>query len=99
MIPSRSIYQEKLEGAIERIMFNNDWTQDQLAARLGTSRLSVNQLVKGKRRITPEMAVRLEAVSDLEAEGWMRLQMLVDLHDVRTRGFASRAEKLPLDSR
>ncbi len=54
-------------------------TQDQLATALGVSRLSVNQLVGGKRNVTAEMALRLARVLSTTPDFWLNLQRDVDL--------------------
>jgi antitoxin HigA-1 len=56
-----------------------DVTQESLAAALRVTRYSVNQLVNGKRNITPEMAVRLGKVLGTSPEFWLNLQMKADL--------------------
>lgn len=68
-------------------------TQDALAAALDVSRVTVNQILNGRRSITPDMAVRLEYVLGTSAEFWLRAQMRFDLHTART---ASAREALGL---
>jgi addiction module HigA family antidote len=68
-----------------RVLGDMDITQDQLAEALGVSRFTVNQIINGRRAVTPEMALRLERVLDTSAEMWLNLQAKVDLHDVRQR--------------
>jgi addiction module HigA family antidote len=68
-------------------------TQDGLARALGVSRLTVNQLVNGKRSITAEMALRLERVLGTTAEFWLNLQRDVDLALAR-RKLGSRMPEL-----
>ncbi len=47
------------------------WTQDDLADILGRSVSLVNEIITGKRGITPETALALAAVFDMSAEFWM----------------------------
>ena len=54
-------------------------TQERLARALGVSRRSVNELVRGRRRITAEMAIRLSKVLGTSAEMWLGLQADYDL--------------------
>ena len=56
-------------------------TQEQLADAMEVSRVRVNELVRGKRGVTPDTARRLERVFGMSAEFWLRLQMSVDLWD------------------
>ncbi len=69
----------------------SEWTQEEASRELGTSRVTVNQLLNGRRTLTPEMAVRLATVFPPTAEGtrplprpptalqWLRLQAVEDL--------------------
>jgi addiction module HigA family antidote len=60
-------------------------TQDELAQRLGVSRLTVNQLVNNRRAITAEMALRLSRLTGTTAEFWMNLQQKVDLWEANQK--------------
>jgi addiction module HigA family antidote len=60
-------------------------TQDQLAQALNVSRLSVNQLLNGKRSVTAEMALRLSQVLGTTPDFWLNLQRDVDLFDARQK--------------
>ena len=55
-------------------------TQLALADALGISRRRVNELIRGKRGITPDTAVRLAAYFRTEPEFWMQMQMAWDVH-------------------
>jgi addiction module HigA family antidote len=55
-------------------------TQTELAAALGISRRRVNELVNGRRAITPDTAVRLAIYFGNDAEFWMHLQVAWDMH-------------------
>lgn len=54
-------------------------TQEQCAKALGVSRRTVNEIVRGRRSITAEMAIRLSLVLGTSAEMWMGLQVDYDL--------------------
>ena len=54
-------------------------TQAELAERMDTTRYSVNQLVNGRRSVTPEMALRLARVFSTTPEFWLNMQMAIDL--------------------
>lgn len=53
------------------------------AKGLGVTRQQLNNVLTGKSRITPEMAVRLEAGIGGTAEGWVELQKHYDLAQIR----------------
>jgi addiction module HigA family antidote len=69
--------------AVQRQLDRKGWTQEEAAAELGVSRYSVNQLVNGRRSITPDMALRLEKVFGVSAESWLALQAKQDLEEAR----------------
>ena len=52
-----------------------------LADALGVSRQSVNELLRGRRAVSPEMALRLGKLFGNSPEFWLNVQRAVDLHD------------------
>lgn len=56
-------------------------SQTELAARLGVSRATVNELVRGKRALSPDMAHRLGRFFGNGPGPWLRAQATVDLWD------------------
>lgn len=70
-------------------------SQEELACALGISRRRVNELVCGKRAITPDTAVRLAHFFGTDVAFWLQLQFAWDLHQARRlyyeRGSAERA--------
>jgi len=54
-----------------------------LADALGVSRQSVNELVRERRGVSAEMALRLSALFGMSPEFWLNLQCEVDLWDAR----------------
>jgi addiction module HigA family antidote len=54
-------------------------TQTALAARLGVSYPRLNEIVKGRRAVTPDTALRLAQVLGTSAELWLDLQQSWDL--------------------
>jgi antitoxin HigA-1 len=53
------------------------------AAVLGVTRQTLNDLVNGRRGISPEMALRLDLAFGGGAEVWLRLQAAYDLAKAR----------------
>lgn len=49
-------------------------TQTEAARRLGVSRRRVNELVHGRRAMTPDTAIRCAQVFGLSAADWLALQ-------------------------
>ena len=66
-------------------MLNEDFLPDYglsvaaLAEAIGVSRQSVNELLRGRRAISPEMALRLSRLFGNSPEFWMNAQRAVDL--------------------
>ena len=56
-------------------------TQTELAQALGVSRRRVNELINGRRAITPDTAVRLAMFFGNDAAFWMHLQVAWDMHE------------------
>jgi addiction module HigA family antidote len=54
-------------------------TQAELAKRLGVSRLSVSEILLGKRAVTADMAVRIGKLTNTAPESWLQMQAAVDL--------------------
>jgi antitoxin HigA-1 len=63
-------------------------TVARLADGLGVSRQTVNELLRGRRAVSPEMALRLARLFGNSAEFWLNAQRAVDLwdaaHTIRT---------------
>ena len=57
-------------------------TQTELAERLGVSRLTVSELLHGKRALSPDMAVRLARLLRTTPESWLNMQQAVDLWEI-----------------
>src|SRR5436309_13563750 len=56
-------------------------TQKELAKRLGISPRAVNELIRERRNMTADMAIRLSRVVKTTTDIWMNLQKAVDLWD------------------
>lgn len=52
-----------------------------LAAAVGVSRQSINELLRGRRALSPEMALRLSRLFGNSPEFWLNAQRAVDLWD------------------
>ena len=52
-----------------------------VANRLGVSRQTVNELVRERRAVSPDMALRLGRLFGTSAQYWLNLQRNVDLWD------------------
>jgi len=54
-------------------------TQGELADMIDVARRRINEIIRGKREITPDTALRLEKAFGVSAEFWLNLQMKHDL--------------------
>ncbi|GEM89893.1 HigA family addiction module antitoxin [Oceanithermus desulfurans] len=55
-------------------------TQKELARRIGVSYPRVNELIHGKRGVTPDTALRLARLFGTSPEFWLNLQQAYDLY-------------------
>ena len=53
--------------------------QGTLADKMAVPRRRVNEIIRGRRAVTPDTAIRLEKVFNVSAEFWLNLQMKSDL--------------------
>ena len=73
-------------------------TVSSFAKALGVSRQTVNELLRGRRAISPEMALRLSRLFGNTAEFWLNAQRAVDLWKA-ARNIKSKIERIsPLDA-
>ena len=56
-----------------------DLTVSSLAQALGVSRQSINELLRGRRAVSPEMALRLGRLFGNSPEFWLNAQRALDL--------------------
>ena len=54
-------------------------TQAEAAKRIGVPFQRLNAIVRGRRAVSADTAIRLEALTQMEAEFWLRLQSNWDL--------------------
>ena len=72
-------------------------TQSAFAVRLGVSFPRLNEVINGRRAVTPDTALRLARVTGMRAEFWLGLQQDWDLwHALRSKAAAEIARLEPL---
>ena len=64
------------------------------AKAIGVSRQHIHEVLAGRRALTPEMALRLEAFIGGSAEVWVRLQGAYDLHHAGAK-LADELKRIP----
>lgn len=58
-------------------------SQTELAKRCGCAPRKINEIVNGKRGVSPSFALTLESVLGTSAEMWVRMQAEYDLWEAR----------------
>lgn len=59
--------------------------QTQLAQRIGCLPKRINEVINGKRGISPQLAIELESAIGTTAEMWVRMQAEYDLKSARLK--------------
>ena len=85
MLPTHRIPTHPGEILLEEFLRPLDLTQVALAAHLGVPVQRINELVRGKRGVTPETAWLLSQAFGTTPEFWINLQTAHDLARVRPR--------------
>ena len=67
----------------EDLLVETSLSHTQLAQLMGVSRKTVSDLVKERRRITPDIAFRLARMFNSTPEMWLNMQQAVDLWEAR----------------
>jgi antitoxin HigA-1 len=64
---------------LEEFLRPLELTQTKLAQHLGVSYPRLNEIIKGRRSVTPDIALRLSRVLGMSADFWLGLQQDWDL--------------------
>jgi len=82
---------------LEEFLKPLDISQSAFAIRLGVSFPRLNEVVRGKRSVTPDTALRLARVTGMSADFWLGLQLDWDLwHALRSEKAREIEELEPL---
>jgi addiction module HigA family antidote len=85
------------EMLLEEFLKPLDISQSAFAIRLGVSFPRLNEVVRGKRSVTPDTALRLARVTGMSADFWLGLQLDWDLwHALRSEKAREIEELEPL---
>lgn len=71
-------------------------TQGELAKALRVDRTTVTEIVKGRRAVTPEMAIRFAHAFRTTPQYWLNLQIACDLFDALHSEVTTRVRRLPV---
>jgi addiction module HigA family antidote len=69
-------------------------TQREAAQRLRISYPRMNEIVRGRRSVTPDTALRLGRLTGTEPEFWLNLQQAVDLWDALNSDAVAEIEQI-----
>lgn len=88
------------EMLLEEFLKPLDITQTAFALRLGVSFQRLNEVINGKRSVTPDTALRLARVTGMSADFWLGLQQDWDLwHALRSEDAKEIEQLTPLAAR
>lgn len=82
-IPTNRVPTHPGEMLMEEFVTPLEIKQTDLAERLGISYPRLNEIIHGKRGVTPDTALRLERVLGMEAQFWLNLQTVWDLYEAQ----------------
>jgi addiction module HigA family antidote len=82
------------EMLLEEFLKPLKMTQTELAEKLGVSYPRINELIHGKRGVTPDTALRLERLFGMEAQFWLNLQLAFDLYHAAHSSLAKEINKI-----
>ncbi len=68
--------------------------QTELAEWIGVSYPRLNEIINGKRGVTPDTALRLEQVFGMDAQFWLNLQVAWDLYQAKHSPAARDIERI-----
>jgi addiction module HigA family antidote len=70
-------------------------SQSELAAWIGVSYPRLNEIVNGKRGITPDTALCLEQVFGVDAQFWLNLEVAWELYKAKHSTAAKQIQRIP----
>ncbi len=79
---------------LEEFLRPLEMSQSAFAIRLGISYPRLNEIIHGKRTVTPDTALRLERVLGIPADFWLGLQADCDLWQAMNRREAAAIARL-----
>jgi addiction module HigA family antidote len=82
------------EMLLEEFLKPLGMTQADLAGKIGVSYPRINEVVRGKRGVTPDTALRLEKLFGMEAQFWLNLQLAWDLYHAAHSPAARKIRKI-----
>src|SRR5438270_8419947 len=82
------------EMILEEFLKPLGMTQTEFAQRIDVAWTRANQIIKGKRAVTPDTALRLEKLFAMPASFWLTLQLRWDLYQAMRSPGAKEIDKI-----
>ncbi|MBW3571762.1 MAG: HigA family addiction module antidote protein [Gemmatimonadetes bacterium] len=82
------------EMLLEEFLKPLGMSQTELAKRIGVSYVRVNEIINGKRRMTPDTALRLSRLFGNSVEFWLNGQLACDMWDALHSSAMAEIEKI-----
>lgn len=82
-------------ATLREMMEERDWTQRELAHRLGRPAQAVNEILAGKKEITEDTALELERVLEVPAQFWLARESHYREYLARRRSAAASHDHVP----
>src|SRR5579872_7181134 len=93
-IPSHEAPAHPGEILLEKYLKALGMTQVALAERIEVPLNRVNEIVKGKRSVTPDTAMRLERLFGASAQSWLNAQLAWDLYHAQHSPAAKQLDRI-----
>lgn len=94
MLPKHRAPTHPGEMLLEEFLKPLNVSQVEAAERMGVPFQRLNAVINGRRGITADTAIRLEALTGMEASFWMRLQASYDLWHALRNGERPKIKRL-----
>jgi addiction module HigA family antidote len=82
------------EMLVEEFLKPLNISQVEFARQIGVSQPRLNEIIHGKRSVTPDTAMRFERALGMTAQFWLNLQLVVDLFDAQHSPAAKEIRKI-----
>jgi addiction module HigA family antidote len=82
------------EMLVEEFLKPLNISQAAFARKIGVSQPRLNEIIHGKRSVTPDTAMRFERALGMTAQFWLNLQLVVDLFDAQHSPAAKEIRKI-----
>ena len=93
-LPKNRVPTHPGEVLLEEFVKPLEISQTELAEWIGVSYPRLNEIINGKRGITPDTALRLQQVFGADAQFWLNLQLVWDLFHAKHSENAREIERI-----